>query len=277
MLVPTGRWTAEAADALHDPAVDGLALSYTDGFSEPDLEFLEPWPIQILVVLDRKLRDLRPVERLAGTLQSLFVDAADGAVVDLSEFERLRKLEADWAHVSETISAARNLREVIFWPYGGADLEPLTENVRLERITLKDSRSLESLRGVERLPRLEELAVMRAPFLHDISDLCAVRSPIRELNIEEAMGVEALDDLVELDGVTWLGVSDLGPIESLKPLEALRNLETLYAWGTTRVLDNDLTPLTRLPNLSQLRMRNRREYRPQVTEIKELLGQRQIG
>lgn len=276
MLIPKGRWTTEAAEALHDPAVDGLSLSYTDGFAELDLEFLDAWPIQVLVVLDHKLCDLRPVERLAGTLEGLFVDAADGAVVDLTGFERLRKLEADWIHVAENISGARNLQEVILWPYGGADLEPLVENVYLERVTLKDSRSLESLSGVERLDRLEELAVLRAPFLRDTADLLSVRAPLRELNIQDAMGVEALNELVELSEVSWLGVGDCGAIESLKPLEALRNLERLHAWGTTRILDNDLSPLTRLPKLKELRMRSRREYRPQVTEIKEFLAARGV-
>jgi hypothetical protein len=40
-----------------------------------------------------------------------------------------------------------------------------------------------------------------------------------------------------------------------------------YAWGSTRILDGDLSPLARLPRLKQIRMRNRRGYRPAVGDL----------
>jgi hypothetical protein len=44
-------------------------------------------------------------------------------------------------------------------------------------------------------------------------------------------------------------------------------LETFCAWGSTRVLDADLTPLTRLRRLKEVRMRNRRAYEPHVGDV----------
>ena len=59
-LVVTGPWTAGAVTALGRDDVDGVWLNYTRGFSEPDLAFLESWPIRRLNVLDPNLTDLEP-------------------------------------------------------------------------------------------------------------------------------------------------------------------------------------------------------------------------
>jgi hypothetical protein len=86
------------------------------------------------------------------------------------------------------------------------------------------------------------------------------------------MGIDDLDQVRKLSGLNWFGISNSGPIESLAPLESLQRLETLHAWGTTRVTDNDLAPLLRLPKLKELRMRDRREYSPRVSEVQEMLA-----
>jgi hypothetical protein len=274
-VVATGGWTPEAAQALEDSGVTGLALSPSAGFAEPDLEFLQCWPLRRLVVLDRRQVDLSPVERLAGSLQQLLVDAAPGARLDLTMFGSLSKLEADWDHVKETIASAGDLRELILWPFEGErDLHSLVGNLHLTHVTLKEATALESLEGVQELSELQKLAVLRAPFLEDITALGEVESPLVDLEFEESMGIEGLDDIRGLSGLNWFGISNSGSIESLAPLESLQDLETFHAWGTTRVTDNDLSPLQRLPKLKELRMRDRRGYSPKVSDIQEMLANR---
>jgi internalin A len=273
-LVATGPWTREAAAALEGADVDALELNYARGFFEPDLEFLEAWPVRQLMLLDRKQTDLSPISRLGGTLEELSVQAAPGAVISAGDFPALTGLSAYWDAVHETISEAKDLRRLTVMAYGGIDLSPLSSNESLIRVTLKEALALESLSGAEGLLELQKLAVGRAPFLHDLMALRQVEAPLRDLQFEDCMGIEALEEMGSLEELTWLGVSNCGPIESLKPLQSLSQLETLYAWGTTRISDNDLSPLTRLPKLNEVRMRERREYRPQVSEIQQILASR---
>jgi hypothetical protein len=40
------------------------------------------------------------------------------------------------------------------------------------------------------------------------------------------------------------------------------------AWGSTTITDRDLTPLASLPNLREIRMRDRPGYRPRVAELR---------
>ena len=45
----------------------------------------------------------------------------------------------------------------------------------------------------------------------------------------------------------------------------------VLAWGSTRILDADLSPLLSLPRLTELRMKSRREYKPSVKEVQSEL------
>jgi internalin A len=43
-------------------------------------------------------------------------------------------------------------------------------------------------------------------------------------------------------------------------------------WESTRVADGDLAPLLQLQHLRDLRLMNRKHYRPSVAQVKEKLG-----
>jgi hypothetical protein len=87
------------------------------------------------------------------------------------------------------------------------------------------------------------------------------------LEIETCLGLTALEAIGVLRKLSFLGVSDCGRIDSLSPLANLTELEVLYAWGSTKILDGDLTPLLKLPMLREIRMRDRREYRPRIRDL----------
>ena len=84
ILVVTGPWTAEAEEAVRRQDVDGVWLNYARGYCEPDLSFVDEWPIKRLLVLDRSVTDLEPLSRLGATLEELSFQVAPGTRVDRS-------------------------------------------------------------------------------------------------------------------------------------------------------------------------------------------------
>lgn len=63
-LVVTGEWSERAADVLRRRLVDTLVLNYARGFRGQTLAFLSPdLPVRRLLVLDRIISDVSPVER----------------------------------------------------------------------------------------------------------------------------------------------------------------------------------------------------------------------
>jgi hypothetical protein len=79
---------------------------------EPNLDFLDAWPVRRLSVLDRTLPDLAPIGRLGASLESLSIEAAPGVEIDLAAVPRLRRLAAWWSAVEGTIDQPDSLGEL---------------------------------------------------------------------------------------------------------------------------------------------------------------------
>ena len=271
-MVATGPWSPEAAACLTAGVVDGLTLNYARGFAESDLDFLDAWPVKRLDVLDRTLTDLTPIARLGASLESLSIQAASRAEIDLAAVPRLRTLAAWWSAVEETIDQLDGLEELTVMDYDEIDLRPLAVQSSLTKLILKVAPLLETLDGAEDLSALAVLNVAAARELHDATALASIAKSLVEVEFESCLAITALDDLSSLQSLMFLGISDCGRVESLHPVAELTNLEQLHAWGSTRIMDNDLSPLLNLPRLSEVRMRDRRDYRPRVSTIQKQLA-----
>jgi len=271
-LVVTGPWSDDAARALARGEADGLVLNYARGFCEGSLDLLDGgWPVRRLDVLDRSIVDLDPIGRLAG-LEELSVQAAADAVLDLGILPGLRSVTGEWALIGRTLSAVAELERVVTWMFAGVDLHAFRDHVVLKTLTIKDAPYLESLSGLGNLPDLAALTIVGAPRLHEIDEVAELSASLRELKFEECERIDAIDDVGPLVGLRFLGISESGDIASLAPIGSLTQLEALYAWGSTRIVDGDLSPLARLPRLKEIRMRNRRGYRPPVGDLMAALS-----
>jgi hypothetical protein len=271
-LVVTGRWSAAAERLVAAGEVDGVWLNYARGFSEPDLEFLDAWPIRRLKVLDRKLTDLTPLERLGSAIRVLSVQAGSGAVIDLAKFPRLSKMGVSWHLIRETIGRAPGLQIVTALDYDESDLWPFARNEALRFLALKNAPRLESLAGVQELSQLTTLHVRLARRLQDISDVSYVSATLRDFSLESCNHLGSLEGIQDLPGLQVLEFGDCGRIRSLAPVALLLNLEVIRAFGSTWVEDEDLTPLTHLPLLRELRMKDRQPYVPRVGAIQRNIG-----
>jgi hypothetical protein len=265
-LVVTGRWSWEANALLTGGDIDGLVLNYARGFEESDLEFLDSWPIRRLELLDRSQVDLEPLSRL-DALEELSIQVAPNAHLDLSWFPRLRSVASDWTLLRETLVDAGEVHNLTTWRFDDPTLHVFEDHSSIQSLTVKDAPHLESLSGVEALRSLSVLRVIQARELHNLTDVIELSESLREVELESCPSIEDIQDLGCLINLRFLGISDCGRIDSLAPARALVELVGLHAWGSTRIIDADLSPLAELGHLTDLRMRDRREYRPPLAEI----------
>lgn len=107
-----------------------------------------------------------------------------------------------------------------------------------------------------------------------LADISAIDdlTGLQKLILEGARSLGTIDRIRPHINLRHLAVADSGEIESLSPLSVLSRLQALDLWGTTRILDADLTPILGLSALTDLRMRPRKLYRPSVAEVMERLG-----
>ncbi|MEO8695674.1 MAG: hypothetical protein ABI658_19305 [Acidimicrobiales bacterium] len=269
-LVVTDAWSTETSLAIESGRVSGLALNYAHGFKDTNLEFLQPWPIKRLTILARSVKDLTPVRRLSASLESLSVQSAASATIDLATFPLLQSVAANWGQVKHSVADAPQLKDLLVRSYNEFDLTPLRWNPSLRRLRFKDRPSVQSLAGVEHLGDLKHLAVYLAP-LGDIGPLRSLDSVLEELHLEGCR-IYDLSPLACARTLRVINASECGDVETLGPLRGLANLEVLWLFGSTRVVDGDLSPLTELPSLRELRMRSRPAYRPSVGEVQALIS-----
>jgi hypothetical protein len=270
-LTLTGRWTADASRAIESGEADRLVLNYAHGFSEPDLNFLRGLPVRQLVILDRRLTSLTPISDLGDTLELLHVTSDPSLVIDLTRLPKLTDVSADWQQVRATIEAAANLQRLHIGRYDRADLAALSRLVHLKRLVLMDRPRVRSLDGLSDLSDLQEFAV---PLAKDLVDVSALRglAQIEVLDMEACRKLNTIEDLRHCIGLRRLNLSECGDLPSVAPLRELVSIEDLLMYGTTKVVDGDLTPIADLPRLKELRMQSRRHYRPSVAEIQASLA-----
>jgi hypothetical protein len=144
----------------------------------------------------------------------------------------------------------------------------------LRRLEIKVAPLLETIEGIDAFDSLERLQIVAARELADLAPVTSAAPSLTEFEVQSCRAVDAVDDLATLHELRLLGVNDCGRIETIRPVEALKELRVFLAWESTRVLDNDLSPLLALPNLIELRMRDRASYRPRVSEIETLIAAR---
>lgn len=272
-LVMTGRWSKLAERVLDSGRADGLELNYAKGFKDTDLAFIRPWPLKRLAILARTIKDVTPIYALSPSLESLRVECAPTATIDLARLPSLRSLSASWAPVRSSIGELAALDDLFLLAYSEVDLHPLRSNSRLVRLRFKDRPRLRSLAGLEALQAIEHLGIYLAP-LHDITALeDHPPAGLRELHLESCR-VSALTSVAAAQGLRHLNMSDCGGVESLRPLCGLGHLESLWLYGTTKVLDDDLMPIADLPRLRELRMMSRKSYRPSVEDLQTIITNR---
>lgn len=275
-LVATGPWTAQAEQVLDDGDADGLDLNYAKGFKDTDLRFIRGWPVRRVKILARTIKDLSPLYRLAGTLESLSVVTSPSAVVDVAQLPSLNGLAADWAQVRQSIGQAPGLRDLFLLSYSEDDLEPLRRNSQLERLQFKDRPRIQSLGGLTALSSIRHLGIYLATRLKSIDALGELEPCLLdEFHLAACRRIVDLSPVSCARSLRMLEVSDCGDIESLRPLKDLERLEVLWLFGTTEVIDGDLSPIAGLPRLRELRMQERRSYSPPTAQVKASISDRE--
>lgn len=263
LVILEGGWRDSYADVM---AAEGLSV-LSIAVRGDDLSFLSRVPdLRGLVLNAGEVRDLSPVQALA-RLETLTLNTPTKPKLslDFGAFGALRVLRMYWNAGFESVFGCASLESLFVFSQPDADLSRYGGLGALRRLELSQGRKLLSTRGVG---ALDFLGLYHQGALAELADL----PDLRVLSLQTCKRIETLDGVAGCTSLTQLDVANCGDIASLAPLAGLRELERLGAWESTRVLDGDLSVLLSLPRLREVRMRDRREYRPRVGEIEAALA-----
>lgn len=197
------------------------------------------------------------------SLEYLLLASGCKNAIDLRALRELRRLEisgprAGSEHLPDKLEA------ISYFGCPWRTLDPLSTTRSLRSVNIDGRR----VADISALSACTDLRRMRLNYLQ-------VENPFLEAELHklERLALEASRVVRSLEGISenaqalkFLELSDIPRLNSLAPLAGNRSLSLLSLTGSTRVADDDLSPLLCIPRL-KARVRPFRSYKPRVEEL----------
>jgi hypothetical protein len=261
-----GPWHPKMAAFLENSGVKGLVFSFQDEFRWENYDFLKDLVFLEHISIRYAPPDYdfgsMPIESLTG-LRGIFAHGKTSFPIDLSLLPRLQSCRIEWQPKLDSVFDAKNLKRLQIYSLNCKRADRLANLKSLENLEICHS----GIRSFAPITALTQLTCLSLEVCHSLENLDGIEAlqNLRCLHLCETHKVTSLDCLAPLEKLEVLAVSDGREIESVAPLKDMKNLKALWIAGAkTTIIDGDLTPLTRLPNLAMLNLGNRRHYSHRV-------------
>jgi hypothetical protein len=196
--------------------------------------------------------------------------------LDFGKLPQLQELRAAWHPKWAETLAASSLKTLASsrLPSSYKDLEIFSKMQHLEQLEIVQCQ-IESLSGVEKIPRLSVLSVSYAPKLRDISALNSAKVLLETVRLENCQKIESYAPLGQVRSLRKIVLTKCSPIPSLEIFSGLEKLKFI-SFVNTIVLDNNMRLLLQLPSLEYAGFLHRRGYNMKsedvVDELKFRMG-----
>jgi len=257
-LVLKGDWTAETERVMAKESIREITINYARGFTGSDIGFLRR--LDFLEGLDLtayNVDDLSPINELHN-LRSIALGCASKTLIDFDNFPRLERCYIMRQTRTKGLFERQGLTHLSYNPFPAADAERLGALCLLQHLSLGQS----SMADVKGLGVLHELRFLGLGLMRELNSLAGIEHlhHLEELRIQTCRKLRNINEVAHLHNLRRLWVENCGEIESLKPVESLVLLERIILTDSTNILDGDISPLTKLPYLKDVRFANRRHY-----------------
>jgi hypothetical protein len=253
-----GVWDRKIAALMKRRKFEGLYFNYTRGWQGNDFQFLEELDgLRLLNIISIPVDTLSVIDQLT-ELESLGISCHWKKSINLSKLENLKSCYISWDKGAESVLQCdalqylyidmfklkdysaflglRNIRTLTIANSSFADLAVLANMKNIKKLELTNCKKLESLKGLEQLQSLEWLSI----------DGCGK--------------INAIGEIAELPNLRILQFRDTKELASIKPISKLRQLQVLSFYGSTNIVDGDLSSMEALDQLSLVGYHNRRHY-----------------
>lgn len=254
----TGEWQDSFYDLFKEKNVKSLELNRAKGWKGKEINFLKE--IDNLVsfsILDFQIQSVLPIHNLKN-LKKLEVITYCKTTLDFSAFPKLEHCSIKWRKGCESLFNSRDLKELFIDGYKLTESEVFSKLIQLERLTVVNS-SFKDLNGLSKLTKLNYLRLGYLANLLSIHPIYTLKN-LQEIEIQNCKKITSIKGIEALSELRKLLLLDLGDIDSLLPLKSIENIQWVLFYGTTNIVDGDISFLKGLKTLSRVSFQNRRHY-----------------
>lgn len=155
------------------------------------------------------------------------------------------------------------------------DFTNLPDAPNLKKLEIVFSNS-KNLIGLDKYPNLECIDMYYLRNLMSLDGIERMSNKIEYFSIQSASKLTNLDSIVKLNNLKGLGFINIGDIDNLDFLYDMYKIESL-AFGDTKILSGDLTPIVNHFNIKLAGFQNKRHYSHTNDEIDLLLLKKEIS
>lgn len=257
-LVLRGEWNDDLIGYMLSRDIRELNVNYAKGFIGDDIDFLQYLPfLEGLGLLVYNIPDISEICSLH-QLRVLDIACRDKTPLDFSQFPALEICGLDWRRRSESLFGCTTLKRLSIHHYSATDADSFVDLENLESLSFVGG-SVRDLTGLRVLRKLKMLGLYRLLYLASLKGVEDLTNLV-SLDIDTCRKLTSINEVRDLTNLLGLGVNNCGDIESLRAIEGLMKLQRLLFYESTNILDGDLSVLTRLPNLEDVRYMNRKHY-----------------
>ncbi len=257
-LVLQATWKDELIDYMLTHKINELNINYARGFIGDALDFLQHLPfLEGLLLLVYNIPDISAIHNLR-RLRTLSTSCRDKTPLDFSQFPLLEDCGLDWRPRSQSIFQCKTLKRLFIDKYSDKDTTSFRDLVNMESLSFA-SGSLNDLTGLRPLRKLKKLGLYRLGSLSSLQGIEDLHD-LEALEIGTCRKLTTITEVHKLKNLRRLWINNSDEIDSLRPIEGLNRLEEVNFTDSTNILDGDLSPLTHLPNLTDVRFKDRKHY-----------------
>ncbi len=263
-----GPWHPKMPAYLEKKDAKGLSLSFHDGFSYEDPDFLSGLPFVELFEMSHfkpefNLANLQ-IEQLTQLRRFVAMDKL-AREIDLTTFTNLQSCTVKWQPKAASVFALKGLKRLQIYSLNWQKTDGLSRLKTLENLEIAHS-GIRSFEPISELKNLKRLALSVCHGLESLEGIASLQD-LKCLHLDEVHKVTDLKCLEPLQNLEVLTIADGRSIQSVAPLEGLKNLKAVWIAGTkTTIVDGNLEPITHLPNLAMLTLGNKRHYSHRVVK-----------
>jgi hypothetical protein len=261
----TGEWQDSFYDIFEKHNVKSLELNRAKGWVGKDINFLKDVEyLESFSILDFQIQSILPVHFLK-RLKKIEVITYCKTALSFGAFPKLEHCAIKWRKGSESLFDCKQLKELFLDGYNQFDSDAFSALTNLEKLTIANS----SIRNLDGLSKLTRLTYLRLGYLNNITSIEPINTlkRLQELEIQNCKKVASIKGVEYLSELKKILLIDMGSIDSLLPLRNIRDIQWILFYGTTNIIDGNISFLRELRKLSKISFQNRRHYTLKTTDF----------
>lgn len=250
-----GEWHPNIEKYIKKYNIKALYLNTSTGWIGKDYSFLKDLENLVeLQILDPHMVNISALERL-DKLEYLNIAYFPDEYIDFKKLSNLKKCSLGYPKNIKSLFEVKTLQCLALDELKLKDYSDLRKLVNLKELYIGNS-SIPSLDFLNEMLTLEKLSLVNCRKINNFSPI-SLFVRLKYLDLRGCSKLEAIDFVKPLKNLEHLVLGNSKSIKSIKPLSGCLSLKIA---SFPNIIDGDLSPLEKLPNLSNLFIQNKKHY-----------------